>query len=290
MTLKHILTLLMLVALPLFAPALVAQTLKFSKSPISEANFDKVVSETNFTGNDFIYAKLKFPKPKREMGLENGLIAYLRLDDKTLASPSFLQFKAQTQDELDDPFYDIDLACAFKDSRNPSFTQKFLAGLAKLEPGESYRLTLKVLGFTDKRKDVEFADTEITLDLTKGGGIIKSLSENFSESVLAYTPLPEPARDDKPLAAEILKLMKSQGFDATKVIFSTDGWHTQRKPNGEIDHRSIFAYVVFKNKNGGCEYQEFRFAQDYVGGKFENRTYRSGSTGKGAAISCSKLK
>lgn len=289
MTLQHWI-LLMFFILPPLAPAIEAQVLKFSKSPISEANFDKLVSETNFTGNDFIYAKLKFPKPKREMGLENGLIAYLRLDDNTLASPSFLEFKAQTQDELDDPFYDIDLACAFKDSRNPSFTQKFLAGLAKLEPGKSYRLTLKVLGFTSNRKDVEFADTEITLDLTKGGGIIKSLAENFANSALAAVQLPKPARDDKPLAAEILKLMKSQGFDATKVIFSTDGWLTQRKPNGEIDHRSIFAYVVFKNKSGGCEYQEFRFAQDYVGGKFENRTYRSGSTGKGGQIGCDKLK
>lgn len=269
----------------------------FSKTPIIRNKEKASQMATTFTGSDQLFAMAYLPSSLEDLGFANGFTLYLHEEDvpdgysHTYQSIP-LKFKPEGEINGDQNFYDIDIFAGQKDAWRVAMTREFLQTFTNYlnDHGKKaqrvYKIKAELLS-----DGIVRADGAFTLDITKGSAGIQGFHTEHQKAILADTKLPPSKRNDPALAEKIKKVMAAQKVNVQKVVFSSEDWYIERnKSTGVILHRSIAAYIVAKEANGECTYNEVFFKQEYVGNGFSDQVVWKGNGLAAGKILCENTK
>ena len=272
-------------------------TILFSKKPIIGGKERKDQITTSFADGDQVFAMAYLPGSLEDLNFDKGYILFVREDgDPNGFSWRYqvesLSFKPKGKLDGTQTFYDLDIFVGLKDAWRKEMTSDFLKMFANhieqkgKKANHVYTFTVEFLSEYTTRAVGEF-----TLDLSKGTGGMKALHESHEKAALVDTRLPASKRNDPALADKIKKVMIAKGTDVHKVIFTANDWSIVRNSlSGRITGRNISAYIVAKEPDGKCVYNEMFFKQEYIGSSFSDKVIWTGTGLAGGYILCENVK
>ncbi len=260
----------------------------FSKNPIPIGKEDISSLSNQFEAGDEIYAMVYLPDTLKNLGFANGFKIYIRDAETTgyswIVEYSSFNFrtKADGTTDANDKHYDLDVFAThenawdknipnqllnalvnFLGEQNSTVYQQFRTHTWQLEMSANYKTVAKgVFQFT------------ITKESAKK---IEAMHKTHVNAHLKDFKLPESKRQDDALAEKIKQVMIGHNVNVQKVVFSTADWGIIRHElSGVVLCRSIWAYIIYKNEEGNCYYDDVQFIEEFVGNDFNGTIKKAG--------------
>lgn len=266
-------------------------TILFSKTPISYGKEDKKEITNTFKAGDQVFGMAYLSDSKIKLGFERGYKVWIHDAEDGRGYSCAYEFGAEPYKTLSDgtnngdqKYYDLDIFATHEDAWDKGLTANLLDRLQlhiKQAPMSLYgtnarkvhRLKVEIGNF----QGLTIAEGTFYYDLTTGEEKIFDMHKTHTGAALKEFKLPASKRNDPTLAEKIKKIMQAEGVDVQRVIFSTADWGIVRHEiSGVVLRRTIWAYIVYKNKKGECHYDDVQFAEEYIGNSFSGVIKKKG--------------
>ncbi|MCC5944594.1 MAG: hypothetical protein JJT94_06635 [Bernardetiaceae bacterium] len=279
-------------------------TILFSKKPITYNEEDKAAITNTFKAGDQVFGMGYLADSKINLGFERGYSVWIRdaedgrgysASHKYGAGP--YKTKADGTNNGNQKYYDLDVFVGYEDAYDRGLTAALLERLAlhiKAAPQSNFGTNAKKIHKLkveiSNNSGITVAEGVFYYDLTEGEDKVFAMNQTHKQAALKEFKLPASKRNDPALASKLEQVMKAAGVNVQKVIFSTADWGMIRHEiSGAVLRRSIWAYIVYKNEQGECHYDEVQFTEDFVGNDFNGIIKKAGYGTDNGQILCENI-
>ncbi|MDQ1267145.1 MAG: hypothetical protein QG635_2299, partial [Bacteroidota bacterium] len=231
----------------------------FSKSPIEIKKENPSAMTNDFKCSDNIWGIMYFKDSFKNMSFSNSFECnqYIKVDGKEVATYAF----KMKPENLEETFLTTEIIVP-PDKAKTNGIKTYVKGLSTISPRTHTIEVILQIHFETVAKG------EFTLDCSDGVEPIEKINNDFANAAFKSIVMPQPAKRDAKLEAEMLKAMSDWPETPLKAVIIDEDWTINRNAFGVIEYRSIGAAVAFKTTDGKCRLFWLTFKQMYNGSSY----------------------